>query len=198
MCGIAGFTHVAHAFFSEKINEAVASIIHRGPDDQSTWQSQSISLGATRLRVIDPAAGAQPVVSEDKDFVVVFNGEIYNHAELRRELIARGHRFRTCCDTEVVLRAFMEWDTACIEKFRGMFAFAAWQESRRRLVLARDRMGIKPLYYARSGRDIYFGSEIKALFCHPEVHRRIDLNALDTYLAVNYTPGSRTMVEGVN
>lgn len=198
MCGIAGFTHVAHAFLSEKINEAVASIIHRGPDDQSTWQSPSISLGATRLRVIDPAAGAQPVVSEDREFVVVFNGEIYNHAELRRDLTARGHRFRTCCDTEVVLRAFMEWDTACIERFRGMFAFAAWQESRRRLVLARDRMGIKPLYYARSGRDIYFGSEIKALFCHPEVHRRIDLNALDTYLAVNYTPGSRTMVEGVN
>jgi asparagine synthase (glutamine-hydrolysing) len=198
MCGIAGFTHVAHPFAPERINEAVASIIHRGPDDQSAWQSPSASLGATRLRVIDPSAGAQPVFSHNRDFVLVFNGEIYNHVELRRELIARGHNFRTSCDTEVVLHAFMEWDTACIEKLRGMFAFAVWQESRRRLVLARDRMGIKPLYYACNGRDIYFGSEMKALFCHPEVRRSIDLSALDTYLGMNYVPGSRTLVESIH
>ncbi|MBS1820927.1 MAG: asparagine synthase (glutamine-hydrolyzing) [Acidobacteria bacterium] len=197
MCGIAGFTHVAHTFLSERIVEAVDSIIHRGPDDQSAWQSSSASLGATRLRVIDPAAGSQPVFSDNKDFVLVFNGEIYNHAELRRELVSRGHRFRTSCDTEVVLRAFMEWDTACIEKLHGMFGFAIWQESRRRLVLARDRMGIKPLYYARNGRDIYFGSEMKAVLCHPEVSRRIDLNALDTYLGMNYVPGSHTLAAGV-
>jgi asparagine synthase (glutamine-hydrolysing) len=198
MCGIAGFTHVAHPFVSERINEAVASIIHRGPDDQSAWQSNSASLGATRLRVIDPSAGAQPVFSKDQDFVLVFNGEIYNHVELRRELIARGHNFRSNCDTEVVLHAFMEWDTACIEKLRGMFAFAAWQESRRRLVLARDRMGIKPLYHARNGKDIYFGSELKSVLCHPEVKRNIDLGALDTYLGMNYVPGSRTLVESIH
>jgi asparagine synthase (glutamine-hydrolysing) len=155
-------------------------------------------LGATRLRVIDPSAGSQPLTSENKDFVLVFNGEIYNHVELRRELISRGHDFRTSCDTEVVLHAFMEWDTACIEKLRGMFAFAVWQESRRRLVLARDRMGIKPLYYARNGNDLYFGSEMKAVLCHPEVRRRIDLNALDTYLGMNYVPGSHTLAEGVH
>src|SRR5438270_11700594 len=114
MCGIAGFTHVAHSFLSERIIQAVDSIIHRGPDDQSAWQSPAVSLGATRLRVIDPAAGAQPLVSNSKDFVLVFNGEIYNHVELRRELISRGHNFRTSCDTEVVLHAFMEWDTAAI------------------------------------------------------------------------------------
>ena len=182
MCGIAGYTHVGHPFLPKRIHDAVASILHRGPDDQAAWQSETVSLGATRLRVIDPAAGAQPFVSECNDFVVVFNGEIYNHGELRRELIAMGHRFRTSCDTEVVLRAFMEWDTACIEKLRGMFAFAAWQQSRQRLVLARDRMGIKPLYYARSERDIYFGSEMKAVLCHPEVSRQIDVQALDTYL----------------
>src|SRR5262249_17064115 len=198
MCGIAGFTHFVRPFPSERIQEAVASIIHRGPDDQSAWQSSVVSLGATRLRVIDPHAGAQPIVSDNKDYVLVFNGEVYNHRELRRELIARGHRFHTSCDTEVVLHAFMEWDTACIAKLRGMFGFAVWQESRRRLVLARDRMGIKPLYYARNGRDIYFGSEMKALFCHPEVGRRIDLNALDTYLGLNYVPGSHTLALGVH
>jgi asparagine synthase (glutamine-hydrolysing) len=198
MCGIAGFTHVARSFPSERIHQAVASIHHRGPDDQGVWQSSSISLGATRLRVIDTAAGGQPLTSDDNDVVIVFNGEIYNHAELRRQLIACGHRFRTSCDTEVVLRAFLQWDTACIEKLRGMFAFAAWRESRRRLVLARDRMGIKPLYYARCGCDLYFGSELKAIFCHPELSRRIDPEALDSYLGLNYVPGSRTMVEGVH
>jgi asparagine synthase (glutamine-hydrolysing) len=135
--------------------------------------------------------------SADGDYWLVFNGEIYNHTELRSELIARGHAFNTSCDTEVVLRAFMEWDTACIEKLRGMFAFAVWRESRRRLVLVRDRLGIKPLYYARHGRDLYFGSELKAIFCHPEVRRYIDLNALDTYLGLNYVPGSLTLAEGV-
>src|SRR6266568_3480498 len=173
MCGIAGFTHVDHDFLPERIHQAVASIVHRGPDDQGAWQSSMVSLGATRLRVID------------------------NHAELRNQLVACGHRFKTSCDTEVVLRAFIQWDTACIEKLRGMFAFAIWCESRRRLVLARDRMGIKPLYYARRGRDLYFGSEMKAVFCHPEVSRFIDLNALDTYLGLNYVPGSHTLAESV-
>lgn len=198
MCGIAGFTHVAHSFIPERINEAVASIIHRGPDDQSAWQDTLVSLGATRLRIIDPAAGSQPLISHNRDFVLVFNGEIYNHVDLRSELVARGHKFRTSCDTEVLLHAFMEWDTACIERLRGMFAFAIWQQSRRRLVLARDRMGIKPLYYARNGNDIYFGSELKAVFCHPEVSRRIDLNALDTYLGMNYVPGTHTLAENVH
>jgi asparagine synthase (glutamine-hydrolysing) len=197
MCGIAGYTHVSHPFLPEKIYQAVASILHRGPDDQGAWQSSAVSLGATRLRVIDTASGGQPLSSEDNDYALVFNGEIYNHAELRTELIALGHRFRTSCDTEVVLHAFMQWDTACIEKLRGMFAFAAWRESRRRLVLARDRMGIKPLYYAFEGRDIYFGSEMKAIFCHPEVPRHIDLNALDAYLGVNYVPGARTLAAGI-
>ena len=197
MCGIAGFTHVVQTPQSGRIAQVTASLTHRGPDEQAVWQNSCVSLGATRLRVIDPKAGAQPQVSDNKDYVLVFNGEIYNHGELRRELIGRGHHFRTSCDTEVVLHAFMEWDTACLEKFRGMFAFAIWQDSRRRLVLARDRMGIKPLYYARSGHDIYFGSELKTVFCHPQVRRRIDLNALDTYLGMNYVPGSHTLAEGI-
>lgn len=135
--------------------------------------------------------------SGDNNVTLVFNGEIYNHSELREQLIGLGHQFTSSCDTEVVLRAFMEWDTGCIEKLRGMFAFGVWVESRQRLVLARDRMGIKPLYYARCGREIYFGSEMKTIFCHPEVNRSIDLRALDTYLGLNYVAGAHTLAEGV-
>src|SRR5260370_31282983 len=197
MCGIAGFTDVEHDFLPDRIRQAVSSIAHRGPDQQGVWQRPTVSLGATRLRVIDKVAGAQPMSSDDDDYTLVFNGEIYNHVELRKELVRHGHQFKTSCDTEVVLRAFMQWDTGCIEKLRGMFAFAIWCESRQRLVLARDRMGIKPLYYARRGRDIYFGSEMKTIFCHPEVSRSIDLNALDTYLGLNYVPGAHTLAEGV-
>ena len=197
MCGIAGYTHAEKDFLPERIHQAVASIVHRGPDEQGVWQSPTVSLGATRLRVIDTVAGAQPISSNDNDYTLVFNGEIYNHAELRKELIGHGHHFKTSCDTEVVLRAFIQWDTACIEKLRGMFAFAVWCESRQRLVLARDRMGIKPLYYARRGRDLYFGSELKAIFCHPEINRTIDLHALDTYLGLNYVAGPHTLAAGV-
>jgi asparagine synthase (glutamine-hydrolysing) len=195
MCGIAGYTHAGSSFLPERIHRAVSSLAHRGPDQQGVWQNQTVSLGATRLKVIDRSAGPQPMSSDG--FTLVFNGEIYNHVELRNQLIGLGHRFTTACDTEVVLRAFIEWDTGCIEKLRGMFAFAVWGESRRRLVLARDRMGIKPLYYARRGRDIYFGSEMKAIFCHPEVGRHIDLNALDTYLGLNYVAGAHTLARGV-
>ena len=197
MCGIAGFTHITHEFRPERIHQAVASIIHRGPDQQGVYQTATISLGATRLKVIDKEAGAQPMRSDDDDYTLVFNGEIYNHVELRKELIRHGHQFKTSCDTEVVLRAFIQWDTACIEKLRGMFAFAIWCESRQRLVLARDRMGIKPLYYARHGRDLYFGSELKSIFCHPEINRTIDLHALDTYLGLNYVAGAHTLAAGV-
>jgi asparagine synthase (glutamine-hydrolysing) len=197
MCGIAGFTHTGSSFLPERIYQAVSSIGHRGPDQQGIWQNEAVSLGATRLKVIDRSAGSQPMSSGDNNVILIFNGEIYNHVELRDQLIGLGHQFTSACDTEVVLRAFIEWDTACIEKLRGMFAFAVWQEARQRLVLARDRMGIKPLYYTRRGREIYFGSEMKALFCHPEVSRNIDLNALDTYLGLNYVPGAHTLAEGV-
>ncbi|MCU1223751.1 MAG: asparagine synthase (glutamine-hydrolyzing) [Edaphobacter sp.] len=197
MCGIAGFTHICTNFLPDRIQQAIASITHRGPDQQGVWQNATISLGATRLKVIDRTGGVQPFSSDDNDYTLVFNGEIYNHAELREELVRQGHQFTTSCDTEVVLRSFMQWDTACIEKLRGMFAFAVWCESRHRLVLARDRMGIKPLYYARRGREIYFGSELKTIFCHPEVGRSIDLDALDSYLGLNYVPGPHTLAEGV-
>lgn len=197
MCGIAGFTHAKWLPDPDRIRTAVASLIHRGPDQQGVFQSNFVSMGATRLKIIDLHSGDQPIVSENGDTVIVFNGEIYNHAELRCELQERGHRFHSHSDTETVLRAFLEWDTNCFARLRGMFAIALWTESKRRLVLARDRMGIKPLYIARSGDDLFFGSEIKAILANPEIDRRLSMAGLDCYLSLNYVPCPWTLVEGV-
>jgi asparagine synthase (glutamine-hydrolysing) len=153
------------------------------------------SMGATRLKIIDLDAGDQPILAED--MAIVFNGEIYNHQELRSELESLGHRFRTLCDTETVLHAFLEWDTNCFSRLRGMFAVALWTESTRRMVLARDRMGIKPLYIARLGEDLLFGSELKAILVHPEIERRLSLAGLDCYLSLNYVPCPWTLVDGI-
>ncbi len=161
------------------------------------WESDQVSLGAVRLKIIDLTGGDQPIVSDDGDAVIVFNGEIYNHAELRRELEGRGHRFHSRTDTEVVLHAFLEWDLDCFRRLRGMFAVALWRQSRRRLVLARDRMGIKPLYIHRRGEDLYFGSELKAILEHPEIERRIDRTGLSYYLSLNYVPCPHTLIEGI-
>ena len=197
MCGITGFTHSGCAADPHRIGFAVASLIHRGPDQQGVWESNFVSLGATRLKVIDLEQGNQPMVSSSGDAVVAFNGEIYNHAELRRELEAHGHHFRTQSDTEVVLEAFLEWDTAFFSKLRGMFAVALWTESRQRLILGRDRIGIKPLYIASHRGNVYFGSEIKAILVHPEIGRNLSMNGMDCYLALNYVPAPWTLVEGI-
>lgn len=154
-----------------------------------------MSLGAVRLKIIDLEHGAQPFSSDGT--VIVYNGEVYNHEELRRELERLGHKFQTRCDTEVVLRAFLEWDIGGFTRLRGMYAAALWNEDQRRLVLVRDRMGIKPLYFARAGRDLYFGSELKTILAHPQIERRLDAAALDRYLSVNYSPGPHTLVEGI-
>jgi asparagine synthase (glutamine-hydrolysing) len=197
LCGIAGFTHAKWLPDPDRIHTAVASLIHRGPDQQGVFQSNFVSMGATRLKIIDLHSGDQPIVSEEGDTVIVFNGEIYNHAELRSELQERGHGFHSHSDTETVLRAFLEWDTNCFAKLRGMFAMALWTESKKRLVLARDRMGIKPLYIARSGDDLFFGSEIKAILANPEIDRRLSMAGLDCYLSLNYVPCPWTLVDGI-
>ena len=197
MCGVAGFTKLKFSPSPERIRSAVQSIVHRGPDQQGAFESDSVALGAARLKIIDLDSGDQPIFSESGDTVIAFNGEIYNHAELRVELERRGHRFRTRTDTETVLAAFLEWDTDCFSRLRGMFAIALWTESRKRLVLARDRMGIKPLYVARHGADLLFGSELKTIFAHPEFDRRLSLDGLDCYLSLNYVPAPWTLVEGI-
>jgi len=197
MCGIAGFTHEDRPVQPDLIREAVTSLIHRGPDQQGVYESPHASLGAVRLTIIDLVAGEQPMRSEDGHTVLVYNGEVYNHAELRAELEGLGHCFLTRSDTEVVLHAFLEWDTDCFRRLRGMFALALWSESSRRLVLARDRLGIKPLYFCRKGNDLYFSSELKGILCHPDVERTLDLEGLNCYLRVNYVPAPFTLVEGI-
>jgi asparagine synthase (glutamine-hydrolysing) len=197
MCGIAGFTRRskgASKGVAERITEAIS---HRGPDQHGVFEGSEATLCAVRLKIIDLGGGDQPILSDNRDTAIVFNGEIYNHQEVRAELESLGHRFRSNCDTETVLRAFLEWDTACFSRMRGMFAVALWTESQKRLVLVRDRMGIKPLYYYRNGEELYFGSELKAILEHPEVPRHLDLDALDTYLSLNYVAGTQTLIRGI-
>jgi asparagine synthase (glutamine-hydrolysing) len=155
-------------------------------------------LGAVRLKIIDLEHGEQPMFANDGDTVIVFNGEIYNHGEVRTELESLGHHFESRCDTEVVLRAFLEWDVECFRRLRGMFGVALWTESQRRLVLARDRVGIKPLYFARKGPDIYFASELKGILEHPEIERRLSADGLNYYLSLNYVPGPYTLIDGID
>jgi asparagine synthase (glutamine-hydrolysing) len=197
LCGIAGFTTKNWAAPPERIREATATLIHRGPDQQGVFRSNLFSMGAARLKIIDLDHGNQPILAEDGDTGIVFNGEIYNHLELRAELEKLGHRFESHSDTETVLRAFLQWDKECLARLRGMFALALWTKSKRRIVLARDRMGIKPLYIARQGEDLFFGSELKSLFVHPEIDRRLSLAGLDCYLALNYIPSPWTLAEGI-
>ena len=197
MCGIAGFTHKGWIPEPGRIRDATATLVHRGPDQRGVFESHFASIGATRLKIIDLESGSQPITTDDGNTTIVFNGEIYNHEELRAELCKRGHRFRSHCDTETVLHAFVEWDTSCFARLRGMFALAILTESDRRLVLARDRMGIKPLYIARAGEDLFFGSELKAILIHPEIERRLSMEGLDCYLSLNYVPSPWTLVDGV-
>lgn len=197
MCGIVGYTHVARHLPASVLDAGVAALRHRGPDQSGVYRSPHASLGATRLKILDLENGNQPMRSADGQTVLVFNGEVYNHLELRRELELLGARFNTRCDTEVVLAAWMHWGPAAFARFRGMFAIAVWEERTQRLVLARDSQGIKPLYYTRIGQDISFGSEMKCLFADPGAARTLDLTGLNCFLSLNYVPGPYTLACGL-
>ena len=197
MCGILGYSHIAKGLPAGVLTSALEALVHRGPDHQGTFCSERISLGATRLRILDLDGGDQPLFSSDRDVVVVFNGEIFNYPELRAELEAEGFGFETRCDTEVVLNAFLRWGSSCFSRLRGMFAIAIWVRSGGRLILARDRVGIKPLYYCLQDGEIYFGSELKCILLHPAVRRNICLSGLNCFLSLNYVSGPLTLVEGI-
>ena len=197
MCGIVGYTHTKRQLAAGVLDQGLRALAHRGPDHSGRYTSAHASLGATRLRIIDIANGDQPMRDAATGTVVVFNGEIYNHAELRGELRDLGAEFRTECDTEVVLQAWIHWGRGAFQRLRGMFAIGLWMEPEKRLVLARDPMGIKPLYYARMGQEISFGSELKCLFADPRTPRTIDLAGLNCYLSLNYVPGPYTLAAGV-
>jgi asparagine synthase (glutamine-hydrolysing) len=193
MCGIAGFVGDPGGLNDPEgaavLDRMCRVIAHRGPDDQGVWIGEEAALGMRRLAIIDLAGGRQPIVSEDGQTIVVFNGEIYNYRELRADLESRGHRFRSNSDTEVILHAYETHGAACVEQFRGMFAFAVWDARRRTLLLARDRVGKKPLYYTVTPRGtLVFGSELKSLLQHPDVRREISDEAVDAYLALGYVP----------
>lgn len=171
-----------------------ATLCHRGPDADGFWTDQGLGLAHRRLSVIDVTeAGRQPIGTEDGRIQVCYNGEIYNFEDVRQELVARGHRFASRTDTEVIAHAWEEWGPASVARFNGMFAFAVWDRAARRLWLVRDRLGVKPLYYTQVGARLVFGSEIKALLTVPGVSRTLDPAALDAFLALNYVPGPRTI-----
>jgi asparagine synthase (glutamine-hydrolysing) len=173
------------------------SIRHRGPDESGYYQDEWASLGHRRLSIIDLATGQQPMTNEDGRLEIVYNGEIFNHADLRPELERAGHRYKTRCDTETILHAYEEYGPACVERFRGMFAFAIWDAQARRLYCARDRLGKKPFYYYYDGRLFAFGSEIKALLEHPDIQASLNEIAVPEYLAFGYLNGDRTMFSGI-
>ncbi|MFB3816909.1 MAG: asparagine synthase (glutamine-hydrolyzing) [Candidatus Methylomirabilales bacterium] len=190
MCGIAG--QVGRPAPSA-LPDMLHLLRHRGPDDEGVHEEPGLSLGMHRLAIIDLQGGRQPMANEDGSLWIVFNGEIYNHRELRPALEAEGHDFRTRSDTEVILHAYKQRGEACVDALRGMFAFAIWDRPRRRLLLARDRLGKKPLYYWHRQGTLLFASELKALLCHPAVSRDLDLEALHHYLAFGYTPAARSI-----
>jgi asparagine synthase (glutamine-hydrolysing) len=200
MCGIAGrFNYeAAHSVDRTRLVAMTDAVSHRGPDAGGYYLDGSIGLGHRRLSIIDLATGDQPLGNEDGSVQVIFNGEIYNFAEVRHELIAHGHRFRTNSDTEVIAHGYEQWGEHCVDRFRGMFAFAVWDARARRLLLARDRLGVKPLYYAEVPGGIVFGSEIKSLLEDPEVPREWSADALDAYLTLLYIPAPGTIYRGIH
>jgi asparagine synthase (glutamine-hydrolysing) len=199
MCGIAGIVASVRLDPGDpaRVERMRDVLAHRGPDDRGLHVDGRAALGHRRLSIVDLAAGHQPLANEDGTIWVTYNGEIYNHAEVRRELEARGHRYRTRCDTETIVHAYEEWGDDCVHRFRGMFAFAVWDAPRRRALLARDRFGVKPLYWAAAGDRLLFGSEIKAILASGLVRREVDRGALAELLAARYTSGEETLFAGI-
>lgn len=200
MCGIAGIVALGRGALARKedVQAACRAMIHRGPDDEGIVAFDQAVLGMRRLSIIDVSGGHQPIANEDESLHVVCNGEIYNFRELRKDLIARGHSFRTGSDCEVALHLYEEYGDACIERLQGMFAIALWDSRRQRLLVARDRLGIKPLYYYVDSERFVFASEIKALLATPWVKAGLERAALPEFLRFGYAPGSRTLFQGVH
>jgi asparagine synthase (glutamine-hydrolysing) len=198
MCGICGIFDYSGAPADRGLLERMNSAIqHRGPDGDGTFFEGEIGLGHRRLSIIDVDGGAQPIDNEDSSLQIVFNGEIYNFVELTSELKALGHHFKTRSDTEVIVHAYEQWGKDCVGRFNGMFAFALWDSARRELFLARDHLGIKPLYYVDLGSRILFASEIKSLLQDSECPREVDLEALAELFTFRYVPSPKTLFKGI-
>jgi asparagine synthase (glutamine-hydrolysing) len=188
MCGIVGKVDFEGSVDAELLHRMCAVMEHRGPDSRGVFVENGVGLGIQRLAIIDVAGGDQPIFNEDRTVAVVMNGEIYNFEQLQEHLIRRGHRFSTRADTEVLVHLYEDHGERMVDHLRGMFAFAIWDERTRRLFCARDRVGKKPLHWARRGNRVWFASEIRALLQDPELERDVDLSAIAAYLAFQYVP----------
>ena len=199
MCGISGIAFVDPARVADRaiVGDMNEAIRHRGPDSDGFHFGPGVALAARRLAIIDVAGGDQPVSNEDETVHVVFNGEIYNHEALRNDLKSRGHRFRTHADTEVIVHAYEEYGLGCVSHFRGMFVFALWDDRKRELLVARDRVGKKPLYYAVHDGALLFGSELKCILRYPGFEPSPDLRAIHDFLTLQYVPDPASAVSGV-
>ena len=198
MCGICGIFDLSGRSINRDTLAKMNSVIrHRGPDGEGELVDQEVGLGHRRLSIIDVDGGGQPLGNEDGSMQIVYNGEIYNFIELRDELEKAGHKFKTKSDTEVIVHAYEQWGAACVKHFNGMFAFAIWDSRKRALFIARDHLGIKPLYYVRVGSQLLFGSEIKTLLQHPECPRALEEEALAELFTFRYVPSPKTLFKGI-
>jgi len=195
MCGIFGIvSKEPYEFDLEKFTDTIA---HRGPDECGYFRDEHIGMGHRRLRVIDLSSGQQPIYNEDRSQCIIFNGEIYNYMEIRAELLQHRHRFSTNSDTETILHAYEQWGERCVDRLRGMFAFAIWDTVHKKLFIARDRLGIKPVFYAHIGNRLYFASEMKAILADPSVPRNIDEEALVSYFMLSYIPAPLSIFQHI-
>src|SRR5205809_3051185 len=199
MCGIVGIVNLDPR---ETVDEALLKrmrdvLRHRGPDGEGLWAEGPVGFGHRRLAIVDVSGGQQPMANEDESCWIVYNGEIYNHAALRPGLEARGHHYRTRSDTETIIHLYEEEQERCVERLRGMFAFALWDRARKRLLLARDRLGIKPLYYAWTDQELVFASEIKAILAGGSVRPALNEAILPEFLARGFVAGEETFFRGV-
>lgn len=199
MCGICGKLHFdsSYSVSEAEIRKMAHPITHRGPDDEGFYLNQNIGFGFRRLSIIDLHTGHQPLTNEDGNVWIVFNGEIYNYQELRKDLEAKGHRFKTSTDTETIVHLYEEYGTDCVKKLRGMFGFAIWDDRHQKLFCARDRFGIKPFFYFKDGSRFIFGSEIKNILQADDINREIDINVMDYYLTYGYTPIDETIYKSI-
>src|SRR3989338_3339232 len=199
MCGIVGIVNFDpyRPVDERHLRRMRDALYHRGPDGHGLWSDGQVGFGHRRLSIVDIAGGHQPMANEDDTIWITYNGEIYNHPSLRSRLEARGHRYRTRSDTETILHLYEEEEERCVEKLQGMFAFALWDKTRRRLLLARDRLGIKPLYYAVTKEEIIFASEIKAILVGGFIRLSFNKAILPEFLANRFISGQETFFKGI-
>ena len=194
MCGITGYIGQGDQKILKKMTETIS---HRGPDDKGFFIAENCGLGHCRLSIIDIKGGHQPIYNETQNLVIIYNGEIYNYKEIQAELKNKGHIFKTNSDTEVIIHSFEEWGEKCLDRFNGMFAFVIWNKKNRSLFIARDRLGIKPLYYTIRNNNLVFASEIKSILEYPGIKKEINYEALDHYFTFRYTPLNNTIFNNI-